>query len=132
MIVVAAVNTNTSIDFAFFSASACVTAAIANICRRRMLLKAYNPIRFCRVKKLKRDWRKVANKTRTSLIANKIGLALFSRVKIKIINILVSYITLSHTCDPFDPGSVNVPTYLHDNLWRDRNIKSLQCDPCLT
>ena len=54
VIVMAAVNTKTSIiDFVFFSASACVnTAAIVNICRQ-MFSKAYKPIRFGRLRKLK-------------------------------------------------------------------------------
>ena len=56
---------------------------IANICRRRTLLKAYKPIRFCRLRRLIGNWRKVANKTSTSLIANKIVWRFFRAWKFK-------------------------------------------------
>ena len=104
------------------------TATIANICRQWLLFKAYIPIRSCRLRKLKGDWRLVTNKMSTSLIADKI---VYACENLNNYQTGIVYQLRLQTCDPFDPHGVNVPTYLHDNLWRNRNIKSQQYDPCL-
>ena len=104
------------------------TATMANICRQWLLFKAYIPIRSCRLRKLKGDWRQVTNKMSTSLIAAKI---VYTCENLNNYQTAIVYHLRLQTCDPFDPPWRKCPNIFAWQLMAQQKHKKSTVRPML-